>query len=157
MLRLTYNPAYPYHVVMMKHGSFIATEKTVKAQQTRPDGLSLTEEGYISNFRFGSQQSITRNWHMPMHQTDTLFHKAKAGMNFIFGCDADNHAVNIVPKECLVRITKAEDGGMGGRGAWKPGTDGSSPDAENERTKKYFSGGFAAAGGGGTFEQLLNS
>ncbi|HMP83894.1 MAG TPA: molybdopterin-dependent oxidoreductase, partial [Verrucomicrobiota bacterium] len=34
MLRLTYNAAYPYNVVMMKHGSFIATEKTVKAQQT---------------------------------------------------------------------------------------------------------------------------
>jgi nitrate reductase alpha subunit len=153
MLRLTYNPAYPYHVVMMKHGSFIATEKTVKAQRTRPDGLSLTEEGYISNFRFGSQQSITRNWHMPMHQTDTLFHKAKAGMNFIFGGEADNHAVNTVPKECLVRITKAEDGGMGGRSAWKPGTDGSSPDGENERTKKYLSEGFAAAGAaGGTFE-----
>ena len=82
MLRCTYNAAYPYNVVMMKHGSFIATEKTVKAQQTRPDGLSLTDEGYISNFRFGSQQSVTRNWHMPMHQTDTLFHKTKAIMSF---------------------------------------------------------------------------
>ena len=30
MLRLTYNTAYPYNVVMMKHGAFIATEKTVK-------------------------------------------------------------------------------------------------------------------------------
>ena len=47
----------------------------------RPDGLSLTDEGYISNFRFGSQQSITRNWHMPMHQTDTLFHKQKTSMS----------------------------------------------------------------------------
>ncbi|MFO1514843.1 MAG: hypothetical protein U1F83_18360 [Verrucomicrobiota bacterium] len=44
VLRLTYNAAYPYNVVMMKHGSFIATEKTVMAQQTRPDGLSLTEK-----------------------------------------------------------------------------------------------------------------
>jgi hypothetical protein len=33
MLRLTFNAAYPYNVVMMKHGSFIATEKTVKAPQ----------------------------------------------------------------------------------------------------------------------------
>jgi len=146
MLRLTYNAAYPYHVVMMKHGSFIATEKTVKSQQTRSDGLSLTEDGYISNFRFGSQQSITRNWHMPMHQTDTLFHKAKAAMSFIFGGEADNHAVNTVPKECLVRITKAEDGGLGAKGPWKPGTEGTSPDAENDTMKKYLGGGFNNGG-----------
>jgi nitrate reductase alpha subunit len=141
---------------MMKHGTFIATEKTVKAQQTRPDGLSLTENGYISNFRFGSQQSINRNWHMPMHQTDTLFHKSKAFMSFLFGGEADNHAINTVPKECLVRITKAEDGGLGGKGQWKPGTDGMSPDAENDAMKKYLAGGYGVGGGasktGDTYE-----
>jgi len=145
MLRLTYNAAYPYHVVMMKHGTFIATEKTVRAQQTRPDGLSLTENGYIANFRFGSQQSINRNWHMPMHQTDTLFHKTKVFMGFLFGGEADNHAVNTVPKECLVRISKAEDGGLGGRGAWKGGADGMSPGGENEIMKLYLAGDFASA------------
>ncbi len=148
MLRLTYNAAYPYNVIMMKHGSFIATEKTVKAQQTRPDGLSLTQDGYISNFRFGSQQSVTRNWHMPMHQTDTLFHKTKATMAFIFGGEADNHAVNTVPKECLVRVTKAEDGGLDGRGPWKPGLNGMAPDAEGEVMQKYLAGGFTAKGEG---------
>jgi nitrate reductase alpha subunit len=132
---------------MMKHGAFIATEKTVKAQQTRPDGLSLTDEGYISNFRFGSQQSVTRNWHMPMHQTDTLFHKTKAMMAFIFGGEADNHAVNTVPKECLISVTKAEDGGLGGKGPWKPGTGGMSPDAENDTMKKYIAGKFTGSGG----------
>jgi nitrate reductase alpha subunit len=153
MLRVTYNAAYPYHAVMMKHGTFIATEKTVKAQQTRPDGLSLTEDGYITNFRFGSQQSVTRNWHMPMHQTDTLFHKAKVFMGFIFGGEADNHGVNTVPKECLVSITKAEDGGPGGHGPWKPGTDGLSPDAENEVMKRYLEGGFLGGkGAANTFE-----
>jgi len=148
MLRVTFNGAYPYHVVMMKHGTFIATEKTVKAQQTRPDGLSLTENGYIANFRFGSQQSINRNWHMPMHQTDTLFHKSKVFMSFMFGGEADNHAINTVPKECLVRITKAEDGGLGGKGAWKGGTGGLTPDAENETMKTYLAGDFATSKGG---------
>ena len=149
MLRVTYNVAYPYPVIMMKHGTFIATEKTVKAQQTRPDGMALTENGYVANFRFGSQQSINRNWHMPMHQTDTLFHKAKAFMAYIFGGEADNHAINTVPKECLVSVTKAEDGGLGAKGPWKPGTDGMSPDAENDVMKKYLSGGFVALGGSG--------
>lgn len=155
MLRVTYNGAYPYHVVMMKHGTFIATEKTVKAQQTRPDGLSLTENGYIANFRFGSQQSINRNWHMPMHQTDTLFHKSKVFMSFMFGGEADNHAINTVPKECLVRITKAEDGGLGGKGVWKGGADGMSPDGENDTMKSYLAGDFATnkgSGSGATFE-----
>jgi nitrate reductase alpha subunit len=143
MVRITYNAAWPYHVVMMKHAPYIATEKTVKAQQTRPDGRALAEDGYQANFRFGSQQSVTRNWHMPMHQTDTLFHKAKVFMGFIFGYEGDNHAVNTVPKECLVSITKAEDGGLGGRGPWKPGTTGFSPAAENDVMQAYLAGDFA--------------
>ena len=83
MLRVTYNRAYPYNIVMMKHAPFIATEKSVKAHETRPDGRALSENtGYQANLRYGSQQSVTRNWHMPMHQTDTLFHKTKAFMGF---------------------------------------------------------------------------
>jgi nitrate reductase alpha subunit len=81
-----------------------------------------------------------------MHQTDTLFHKAKAGMQFIFGGEADNHAVNTVPKECLVRVTKAEDGGLGGQKQWLPGLSGMSPDAENEGMKKYLAGAFLGSG-----------
>ena len=111
MLRVKYNPAYPYNIVMMKHAPFIATEKSVKAHEKRPDGMALSETGYQSNLRYGSQQSITRDWSMPMHQTDTLFHKAKVSMGFIFGGEADNHAINTVPKETLVKVTKAEDGG----------------------------------------------
>ncbi len=57
-----------------------------------------------------------------MHQTDTLFHKKTGSMGFVFGFDVDNHAINTVPKETLVRITKAEDGGLGGKGVWKPAT-----------------------------------
>ncbi len=141
MLRVKYNHAYPYNIVMMKHAPFIATEKSVKAHETRPDGRALSENtGYQSNLRYGSQQSVTRNWHMPMHQTDTLFHKAKASMSFIFGGEADNHAVNTVPKETLVRVTKAEDGGLGGKGIWKPATTGYTPDNEAEFMKRYIAG-----------------
>jgi len=141
MLRVKYNSAYPYNIVMMKHGTYIATEKSVKAHETRADGRALSEGGaYQANFRYGSQQSVTRNWHMPMHQTDTLFHKTKAYMGFIFGGEADNHAVNTVPKETLVRIVKAEDGGMGGKGIWKPATTGMTPGNENDAMKKYLSG-----------------
>jgi nitrate reductase alpha subunit len=141
MLRVKYNHAYPYNIVMMKHAPFIATEKSVKAHETRPDGRALSENtGYQSNLRYGSQQSVTRNWHMPMHQTDNLFHKAKVFMGFIFGGEADNHAVNTVPKETLVRVSKAEDGGMGGQGVWRPATSGYTPDNEGEFMKRYLAG-----------------
>jgi nitrate reductase / nitrite oxidoreductase, alpha subunit len=141
MLRVKYNHAYPYNIVMMKHAPFIATERSVKAHETRPDGRALSANtGYQSNLRYGSQQSLTRNWHMPMHQTDTLFHKAKVFMGFIFGGEADNHAVNTVPKETLVRVSKAEDGGLGGRGIWNPATTGMTPDNENDFMKKYLAG-----------------
>jgi nitrate reductase alpha subunit len=39
-----------------------------------------------------------------------------------------------------VRITKAEDGGMGGKGIWKPATTGYSPDNESELMKRYLAG-----------------
>ena len=141
MLRVKYNHAYPYNIIMMKHAPFIATERSVKAHETRPDGRALSENtGYQANLRYGSQQSITRNWHMPMHQTDTLFHKQKTSLSFIFGGEADNHAVNTVPKETLVRVTKAEDGGLGGQGIWKPATTGFTPDNESEVMKRYLAG-----------------
>lgn len=142
MLRAVYNPAYPYSVIMMKHAPYIATEKSVKAAETRADGRALSDDGYQANLRYGSQQSVTRNWHMPMHQTDTLFHKTKAFMGFIFGGEADNHAINTVPKETLVRVCKAEDGGLGGKGIWLPATSGMAPGGEGDVMKRYLAGGF---------------
>jgi nitrate reductase alpha subunit len=143
MVRVIYNPAYPYNIVMMKHAPYIATERSVQAHETRPDGLARAEEtGYHANFRYGSQQSVTRNWHMPMHQTDTLFHKTKATVGFLFGGEADNHAVNTVPKETLVRIVKAEDGGLGGKGVWSTATTGRTPAQEKPEFKRYLEGGF---------------
>ncbi len=143
MIRVMFNPAYPYNIVMMKHAPYIATERSVKAHETRKDGRALSEDtGYQANLRYGSQQSCTRNWHMPMHQTDTLFHKKKVYMSFLFGGEADNHGVNTVPKETLVKVTKAEDGGLGGKGIWATATTGKTPRAEDEAMKRYIQGGF---------------
>jgi nitrate reductase alpha subunit len=141
MVRVKYNAAYPFDIVMMKHAPFIATERSVKAHETRPDGRALSEgTGYQSNFRYGSQQSVTRNWHMPMHQTDTLFHKKKAAVGFLFGGEADNHAINTVPKETLVRVTKAEDGGLGGTGVWHLVATGFTPANESDFMRRYLAG-----------------
>ena len=77
---------------------------------------------------------------MPMHQTDTLFHKSKAFMSFLFGGEADNHAVNTVPKETLVRVVKAEPGGRDGKGVWEPARSGYTPGHENETMARYLAG-----------------
>ncbi|GIK17970.1 MAG: nitrate oxidoreductase subunit alpha [Leptolyngbya sp. PLA2] len=141
MLRATVNPAWPRGVVMMKHSPWIATERSVQAHESRPDGMALSKgTGYQSTLRYGGHQSLTRNWLMPMHQTDTLFHKAKGTMAFIFGGEADNHAINTVPKETLVRIVKAEDGGLGGVGAWAPGNAEFGPTAETPVNDAYLLG-----------------
>jgi nitrate reductase alpha subunit len=141
MVRAKYNPSYPYHTTMMKHATYVATEKSVKAHETRKDGMAMSPDGYLSNFRYGSQQSITRSWLMPMHQTDTLFHKKKVFMAYMHGGEADNHVVNTVPKETLVRITKAEDGGLGAKGVWEPARTGFTPANESKFMKLYLGGG----------------
>ena len=141
MLRIKFNSAYPYQVIMIKHSPFMATERSVLAHETRPDGRALSEDtGYQANLRYGSHQSLTRDWAMPMHQTDTLFHKKKVDMAFLFGGEADNHAINTVPKETLVRITKAEDGGMDGEGLWIPATTGRTPGNTNSFMERYLKG-----------------
>ncbi|OGO47768.1 MAG: nitrate oxidoreductase subunit alpha [Chloroflexi bacterium RBG_16_64_32] len=143
MLRVKYNPSYPYNVAMIKHSPFMATERSVKAHETRPDGRAVSEEtGYQSNLRYGSHQSLTRDWAMPMHQTDTLFHKSKVAVAFMFGGEADNHAINTVPKETLIKITRAEAGGKDGQGKWRPATTGLTPGEENDVMNQYLSGGF---------------
>ena len=39
-----------------------------------------------------------------------------------------------------MRVTKAEDGGMGGKGIWAPATTGYSPDNESDAMKRYLAG-----------------
>jgi nitrate reductase alpha subunit len=45
-----------------------------------------------------------------------------------------------VPKETLVKVTKAEDGGMGGRGPWEPTKTGFTPSHESEFMRRYLQG-----------------
>ncbi|MCA9450955.1 MAG: hypothetical protein KC931_27790, partial [Candidatus Omnitrophica bacterium] len=61
-------------------------------------------------------------------------------MAFTFGSDVDNHAVNTVPKETLVRVTKAEDGGIGGKGPLRPDEKGYGPTGDSDMNELYLSG-----------------
>jgi nitrate reductase alpha subunit len=141
MLRTKYNPAFPYHVTMAKHAPYVSTAKSVKGHETRPDGRAIAiDTGYQSNFRYGAQQSFTRSWLMPMHQTDSLPGKHAIAWKFKWGYAIDHHAINTTPKECLIRITKAEDGGIGARGPWEPVRTGFTPGQENEFMIKWLKG-----------------
>ncbi len=141
LVRVKFTPGLPYHFTIMKHTGWMASERTVLAQKTRRDGRALAEgTGYQARYRRGSHQSITRNWMMPMHQTDTLFHKRTGKMGFVFGFEVDNHAINTVPKETLVRITKAEPGGLDGKGAWKPSRSAYAPGKSNQFLTAYLRG-----------------
>ncbi|MFN8006747.1 MAG: molybdopterin-dependent oxidoreductase [Terriglobia bacterium] len=143
MVRVKFNPGLPLNFTIMKHTGWIATERTVKAHETRQDGRALSEEtGYQASYRYGSHQSITRAWMMPMHQTDSLFHKKTGEMGFVFGFAVDNHAINSVPKETLVRVTKAEAGGLNGQGLWGAATTGRTPGRENPDCERYLIGGY---------------
>jgi nitrate reductase alpha subunit len=46
-----------------------------------------------------------------------------------------------------VRITKAEPGGLGGQGVWRPAQLGFRPTYESAAMKTYLGGGFAAKHG----------
>ena len=47
---------------------------------------------------------------------------------------------------------QAEDGGLGGRGLWKGGTDGMSPGGENDAMKRYLAGDLGKGGAAAAFE-----
>jgi len=154
MVRLKLNPSLPYSMTIMKHTGWIATERTVKAHESREDGRALSEDtGYQASYRFGSHQSITRSWLMPMHQTDTLFHKKTGTMGFVFGFAVDNHGVNTVPKETLIRIVKAEDGGEGGQGVWYHAKRGHSPGNVSEAMQHYLDGTLTTVAAAGAREE----
>lgn len=84
---------------------------------------------------------------MPMHQTDTLFHKQKVFTGFMFGGEADNHALNTVPKETLVKVEKAENGGLNGIGVWEPVKSGFTPGHESDFMEKYMAGDVTTVSG----------
>ena len=48
-----------------------------------------------------------------------------------------------MPKEALVKVTKAENGGLGGKGVWGPTLSGMAPDNEDEAMKLYLAGGYS--------------
>jgi nitrate reductase alpha subunit len=74
--------------------------------------------------------------------TDSLVRKEIYGQRIGEGYAPDIHSPDTCPRETLVRVIKAEDGAIGGRGTWNPATTGYTPGNENEAVKTYLNGEF---------------
>ncbi len=146
MARARYTNAIQPGVVRMWFNLYVATKGSVLAQKIREDGLAKNvETNYQSFFRHGSHQSGTRAWLGPTLMTDTLTRKPYFGQNIGQGFEGDVHSVVGAPKEALIRLVKAEDGGHSGEALWRPVREGYRPTYESELMKRYLEGEFFAS------------
>ncbi|OQW90655.1 MAG: molybdopterin oxidoreductase [Beggiatoa sp. IS2] len=143
LARARYYPGTPRGVTRMWHNMFGATFGSVKGQQTNPTGLAKDPHtGYQSIFRGGSHQSCTRGWLKPTMMTDSLYVKGLLGQKITQGFVPDVHCPTGAPREAIVKITKAESGGIDGKGLWGPAAAGLRPTYEREALKQFIAGHF---------------
>jgi nitrate reductase alpha subunit len=141
MLRARYYPGTPRGITRTWHNMYGATFGSVKGHEQRPDGLAKSPEtNYQSMYRYGSHQSATRAWLRPTLMTDTLVHKVMFGQAMEKGFAPDIHCPTGAPRESFVKITRAEAGGLGGKGRWRPADLGFRPTYENQAMKEYLKG-----------------
>jgi nitrate reductase alpha subunit len=140
----------PRGVIRTWFNMYAATPGTVAGQKAAPGNPARNETTrYVALFRQGSHQSGTRAWLRPTQMTETLVRKAYFGHTIGTGFEADVHSVSGAPKEAFVKIAKAEDGGIGAEGLWRPVTIGLRPEAPSEALTAYLAGGYVDLGGKG--------
>ncbi|MBM3483732.1 MAG: molybdopterin oxidoreductase [Alphaproteobacteria bacterium] len=143
MARARYYPGTPPGVTRMWFNGYMATPGTVQAHESRPDKLAKNEATqYQSLFRYGGHQSLTRSWLKPTHQTHTLITRKSWTNEITRGFNVDVHCVTSAPRESIAKFTKAENGGIDGKGRWRPVELGFRPASENEALKRYLRGEF---------------
>ncbi|MBI1948973.1 MAG: molybdopterin-dependent oxidoreductase [Deltaproteobacteria bacterium] len=143
MLRVRYYPGTPRGITRTWHNMYGATYGSVHGHLTRKDGLAKNPEtNYQAMYRFGSHQSATRAWLKPTLMTDSLVHKDMFGQGLMKGFLPDVHCPVGAPREAFVKLVKAEDGGLGGTGLWRPAALGFRPTYESAPMKMYLAGQF---------------
>ena len=125
----------------MWYNMYGSTPGSVQGHETREDGLAKSPiTNYQAMFRYGSHQSGTRAWLKPTLLTDTLPRKEMFGQSMGEGFLADVHCATGAPRESIIRISKAEDGGLGGEGLWRPAALGLRPTYENDAFRRFLRG-----------------
>ena len=146
LCRARYYPGTPRGVTRMWFNMYGATPGSVEGHQSRPDGLAKNPRSpYQAMFRSGSHQSATRGWLKPTWMTDSLVRKDLFGHSVNKGFLPDVHCPTGAPREAIVKITKAEPGGLNGKGLWRPAALGLRPKYERKAMKDYLSGKFVTA------------
>ena len=146
LCRARYYPGTPRGVTRMWFNMYGATPGSVEGHQTREDGLAKNPRSpYQAMFRSGSHQSATRGWLKPTWMTDSLVRKDLYGHSVNKGFLPDVHCPTGAPREAIVKITKAEAGGMNGKGVWRPAALGLRPKYERNGMKEYLAGKFVVA------------
>jgi nitrate reductase / nitrite oxidoreductase, alpha subunit len=147
LCRARYYPGTPRGVTRMWFNMYGATPGSMEGQRTRPDGLAKNPRtNYQAMFRSGSHQSATRGWLKPTWMTDSLVRKEMFGQKIGKGFLPDVHCPTGAPREAIVKITRAEPGGLEGKGLWRPAALGLRPTYENPAMKRYLEGAYAAPG-----------
>ncbi|MCR4415615.1 MAG: molybdopterin-dependent oxidoreductase, partial [Thermoguttaceae bacterium] len=162
LCRARYYPGTPRGVARMWFNMYGATPGSQEGQTSRPDGLAKNPRtGYQAMFRSGSHQSATRGWLKPTLMTDSLVgfshprvadslvRKTMFGQGIGAGFMPDIHCPTGAPREAIVKITRAEPGGLEGQGLWRPAALGIRPTYESEAMRRYLAGEFLGTGGPG--------
>lgn len=143
LVRARYYPGTPRGITRMWFNGYMATPGSVKAHESRPDGAAKNvETNYQALFRYGGHQSLTRSWLKPTHQTHSLISRKSWTNEVTKGFNVDVHCVTSAPRESIAKFQKAEHGGIGGQGLWRPVQLGLRPANENPALKNYLAGGF---------------
>jgi nitrate reductase alpha subunit len=144
LCRARYYPGTPRGIMRMWHNGYMATPGSVRGHESRPDGLAKNPDtNYQAFFRYGSHQSLTRSWLKPTHQTNSLVTRKHFGHEVTRGFQADVHCVTGAPREAMCRVLRAEAGGIGGTGLWRPVALGLRPTNESAAMRVYLAGGYA--------------
>ena len=144
LARARYYPGTLRGVTRMWHNAYGATYGSVHGQQTNPIGLAKSATtNYQAMFRSGSHQSCTRGYLKPTWMTDSLNVKDMLSQVMAQGFVPDVHCPTGAPREAMVRITRAEPGGIDAKGLWRPAQLGLRPTYENPILRRFIAGGFA--------------
>ncbi len=145
MARARYYNGTPRGITRMWHNAHGASWGTVHGAMSNPTGLAKSPyTSYQAMFRSGSHQSCTRGFIKPTWMTDSLNVKEMLSQQMAKGFVPDVHCPTGAPREAMVKITKAEDGGLEGKGLWRAAEQGLRPTYENETLRKFIAGDFIA-------------
>ena len=123
LCRARYYPGTPRGVTRMWFNMYGATPGSRRGAARRaPTAWPRTRApNYQAMFRSGSHQSATRGWLKPTWMTDSLVRKDLFGQAIGKGFLPDVHCPTGAPRESIVKITRAEPGGIGRQGPVAPG------------------------------------